>query len=426
MLCCEISKVELFVKSRTKIQDSRPDPVLLISWALFDFANSSYSAVIAAVIFPVYYVNVIVGNETGLGDLWWGRAISLSMAIVALSSPFLGGIADFAGLRKRFLFIYTFFCVSAVACFSLLDKGMALTGFILIVIANIGMEGGLVFYNSFLPLIAPREFLGRVSAWGFMVGYAGSIAALLISLCFIKIGKFSLVWLIVAAFFAIFSLPAFLFLPNDKKKETLLNSSIKGFMYIKRTFIEIFKNKNSLRFLISYFIYEDGVNTVIVFSSIFAAVTLGFNSQELIFLYLIVQATAFIGSFIMARPIDSWGPKKVVVLSLMMWSLVGIAAYFIKNKTIFWMLASFAGLGLGTVQAASRAFFARFIPSGKEAEYFGIYSLVGKSSAILGPLIFGYISSTFGSQRPAILSVTLFFLVGLVILYSVKEVIPAD
>jgi UMF1 family MFS transporter len=245
-----------------------------------------------------------------------------------------------------------------------------------------------------------------------MVGYAGSIAALLISLCFIKIGKFSLVWLIVAAFFAIFSLPAFLFLPNDKKKETLLNSSIKGFMYIKRTFIEIFKNKNSLRFLISYFIYEDGVNTVIVFSSIFAAVTLGFNSQELIFLYLIVQATAFIGSFIMARPIDSWGPKKVVVLSLMMWSLVGIAAYFIKNKTIFWMLASFAGLGLGTVQAASRAFFARFIPSGKEAEYFGIYSLVGKSSAILGPLIFGYISSTFGSQRPAILSVTLFFLVG--------------
>jgi UMF1 family MFS transporter len=145
MLCCEISKVELFVKSRTKIQDSRPDPVLLISWALFDFANSSYSAVIAAVIFPVYYVNVIVGNETGLGDLWWGRAISLSMAIVALSSPFLGGIADFAGLRKRFLFIYTFFCVSAVACFSLLDKGMALTGFILIVIANIGMEGGLVF-----------------------------------------------------------------------------------------------------------------------------------------------------------------------------------------------------------------------------------------------------------------------------------------
>jgi UMF1 family MFS transporter len=426
MLCCEISKVELFVKSRTKIQDSRPDPVLLISWALFDFANSSYSAVIAAVIFPVYYVNVIVGNETGLGDLWWGRAISLSMAIVALSSPFLGGIADFAGLRKRFLFIYTFFCVSAVACFSLLDKGMALTGFILIVIANIGMEGGLVFYNSFLPLIAPREFLGRVSAWGFMVGYAGSIAALLISLCFIKIGKFSLVWLIVAAFFAIFSLPAFLFLPNDKKKETLLNSSIKGFMYIKRTFIEIFKNKNSLRFLISYFIYEDGVNTVIVFSSIFATVTLGFNSQELIFLYLIVQATAFIGSFIMARPIDSWGPKKVVVLSLMMWSLVGIAAYFIKNKTIFWMLASFAGLGLGTVQAASRAFFARFIPSGKEAEYFGIYSLVGKSSAILGPLIFGYISSTFGSQRPAILSVTLFFLVGLVILYSVKEVISAD
>src|SRR5512139_1432508 len=122
----------------------------VLSWCLFDFANSSYSAVIAAVIFPVYYTNIVVGNESGQGDLWWGRAISLSMALVALSSPFLGGIADLARIRKRLLFCYTLLCVCSVACLAFLQKGMALEGFLLILLANLGMEGGLVFYNSFL------------------------------------------------------------------------------------------------------------------------------------------------------------------------------------------------------------------------------------------------------------------------------------
>ena len=127
----------------------------VLSWCLFDFANSSYSAVIAAVVFQVYYINVIVGNADHAGDLWWGRAISLSMLLVSLSSPFLGGIADHAGLRKRLLAVYTFICVAAVACFTLLTPGATALGFVLIALANIGMEGGLVFYNSFLPRIAP-------------------------------------------------------------------------------------------------------------------------------------------------------------------------------------------------------------------------------------------------------------------------------
>jgi UMF1 family MFS transporter len=137
------------------------NPKQIISWCLFDFANSSYSAVIAAVVFPVYYVSAIVGNQTGQGDLWWGRAISASMAFVALTSPFLGGIADYSGKRKRLLLIYTLLSVLAVACFSMLRKGMALEGFFLVLAANIGMEGGLVFYNSFLPEIADREYHGR-------------------------------------------------------------------------------------------------------------------------------------------------------------------------------------------------------------------------------------------------------------------------
>jgi UMF1 family MFS transporter len=392
----------------------------IISWTLFDFANSSYSAVIASVVFPVYYANTIVGNETGLGDLWWGRAISVSMAIVALSSPFLGGIADYGGKRKRFLFIYTALSVAAIASLSILNTGLVFEGFVMVIAANFGMEGGLVFYNSFLPRIAPREYQGRVSAWGFGVGYAGSIISLLFALPLIRAGRFEATWLMVAVFFSLCSTPAFLFLPKDVKSDSLIRSGIKGLRYTLTTLKEIWGRREPRKFLISYLIYEDGVNTVIVFSSIFAATTLGFKPEELIALYLIVQTMALLGAFVMAKPIDLLGPKKVVIISLLMWTSVAIIAFFVQTKTQFWLLASFAGLGLGTVQAATRAFYSQFILEGREAEYFGIYSLVGKSSAILGPLIFGQLSTTFRSQRPAIISIAAFFLIGMIILMTVK------
>ncbi|MCX5716707.1 MAG: MFS transporter [Nitrospirae bacterium] len=393
----------------------------VISWCLFDFANSSYSAVISAVIFPVYFANYIVGNEAGLGDLWWGRAVSLSMIFIVLTSPFLGGIADLGGIRKRLLFIYTMLCISAVASFSLIHKGMIAEGFVLIILANIGMEGGFAFYNSFLPEIAEKEYHGRVSAWGYAVGYAGSILSLILALTLINRGYFDLTWLMISAFFGIFSLPAFLFLPADRQKDSsLMHAASKGMRDTWMTFKKIWTNKETRKFLISYFIFEDGVNTVIVFSSIFAATTLGFNTKELVMLYIVVQISALAGSFIMARPIDVRGPKKVVSLSLLMWSSVSILTYFAESKLHFWIIASIAGFGLGTVQAATRAFFTQFVPSEHESEYFGVYSMVGKSSAIFGPLLFGYISSSFGSQRPAILSVAVFFLAGLISLQSVK------
>ncbi len=393
----------------------------LISWTLFDFANSSYSAVIAAVVFPVYYTQFIVGNEAGQGDLWWGRAISVSMAIVALSSPFLGGIADYGGFRKRFLFLYTALSVAAIACLSTLHKGMILQGFVLAALANLGMEGGLVFYNSFLPRIAPPDYQGRVSAWGFGVGYAGSILSLVLALPLVKAGYFPATWLMTAFFFSVFCTPALLFLPADgKEKFSVMEAALRGFRYTLRNLQEMWGRRELRKFLIAYLLYEDGVNTVIIFSSIFAATTLGFQSGNLIALYLVVQVTALLGAFAMAKPIDRWGPRKVVVLSLLLWTSVTTIAFFIQTQLQFWFLASFAGLGLGTVQAATRAFYTQFIPEGKEAEYFGVYSLVGKSSAILGPLVFGQLSSTFHSQRPAILSVAAFFLVGMILLCRMK------
>ena len=393
----------------------------LISWCLFDFANSSYSAVIAAVVFQVYYINVVVGNESGSGDLWWGRAISLSMLVVSLSSPFLGGIADYAGRTKSLLAMYTLVCVVAIAGFCLLSPGAALLGFLLIVIANIGMEGGLVFYNSFLPRIAPRDHQGRVSGWGFGVGYAGSIIALLLALPLAQAGRLDLVWLMVAAFFGFFSLPAFFFLPHDAPTGiSAVQAGISGSRNALATLREIWRRKEPRKFLIAYLIYEDGVNTVIVFSSSLAATTFGFLQTELIGLYLSVQVAALAGAFLLSKPTDTWGPKKVVMLSLLLWTIVGVATYFVQTKSGFWLVACIAGLGLGSVQAGTRAFYTQFVPGGKEAEYFGVYSLVGKSSAILGPLVFGTISAACGSQRPAILSIAIFFVLGLVLLSRVK------
>jgi UMF1 family MFS transporter len=393
----------------------------ILSWCLFDFANSSYSAVIAGVVFQVYYINRIVGNEGGKGDLWWGTAISASMLFVSLSSPFLGGIADYGGLRKRLLAFYTYLCILAVAAFSLLMPGAAFAGFILIIIANIGMEGGLVFYNSFLPQIAPVEYQGRVSGWGFGVGYAGSILSLLIALPLVKAGGFGLIWLMVAVFFALFSVPAFLFLPGDNR--TGVTASQAGVMGIRKamsTLREIWSRKEPRKFLLSYLIYEDGVNTVIVFSSSLAATTFAFGQSELIGLYLVVQVTALIGAFLLSKPTDTWGPKRVVTFSLLLWSLVAMAAFVVQSKAHFWAVACTAGLGLGSVQAGTRAFYTQFIPAGKEAEYFGVYSLVGKSSAVIGPLLFGQVSAAFGSQRPAILSIAAFFIIGLILLRQVN------
>lgn len=394
----------------------------IISWCLFDFANSSYSAVIAAVLFQVYYINVIVGNDAGKGDLWWGRAISLSMLLVSLSSPFLGGIADHAGLRKRLLGLYTLLCVLAVAAFSLLTPGAVLTGFLLIVFANIGMEGGLVFYNSYLPQIAPPDYQGRVSGWGFTIGYAGSIAALLIALPLAKTGKFDLIWLMVAVFFALFSLPALLFLPKDQRSpETAVQAGIHGAKNAWKTLREMLRLREPRKFLFAYLIYEDGVNTVIVFSSSLAATTFGFGQVELVMLYLAVQITALIGAFILSKPTDTWGPKIIVIGSLLLWAGVAVSAYFVQTKEQFWILAGTAGFGLGSVQAGTRAFYTRFIPLGKEAEYFGVYSLVGKTSAVIGPLVFGQVAAAFGSQRPAILSIAAFFIIGLVLLSFVNN-----
>ncbi len=395
----------------------------IAAWALYDFANSVYPAVITTAVFSVYYARAIVGNEEGLGDLWWGRVVSVSVLFVAMSSPLLGAIADWGGIRKKMLFLYTYVCVAAVALFVTIEPGMILWGFVLGVVANIGFEGALVYYNAYLPDLAPPERRGFVSGLGFGVGYAGSIAGLLLALPLVTRGQFDLTWLSVAVFFALFSIPTFLFLPKDLPGErTVLQAAIDGLTGFRRIVGEVLQHRELRRFLLAFFFYIDGVLTVIVFASLFAAETLGFARQELICLFLVVQVSALLGAFALAKPTDIWGPKRVITLTLVLWTSIVIAAYFIESKTAFFMMAVVAGTGLGVVQAASRSMMAALIPKGKEAEMFGFYAFCGKSSSVLGPFVFGQISIALGgNQRVAVLAIGAFFLVGLVLLQRVTD-----
>jgi len=393
----------------------------IVAWCLYDFANSSVSAIVVATIFPVWYAQAIVGNAQGQGDVWWGLVSSSTMVIVALTSPLLGGIADHAGVRKPFFVALTLSAVAGSALLSTLEPGMVVRGFVFAVLTLVTYEAAIVYYNAYLPALVPPERFGSVSAMGFAVGYGGSMVAFLAAYPFAAMGRYGACFLVTAAQFGLFALPAFVLLPADTRHPMPLTQAVRrGILDTFATLREIVTEPRRLalrRFLLAYFVYEDGVNTVIFFAGIFASKTLGFTFPEIIVLFMLVQLTALLGSAAWARPSDRQGPRFVITVTLVQWIAVVVIAYFVRAKWQFWVVAILAGSGLGAIQAASRALMARFVPRDREAEFFGFYSLVGKTGAVLGPLVFGGVSWMMGGdQRAAILAVGLFFVVGLVLL----------
>jgi len=397
----------------------------IVAWTLYDFANSAFAAIIQATVFPAYYANLVVGNAEGRGDFWWGLAVSVAMALVAASSPVCGGIADHAGVRKPFLVWLTVAAVAATALMATIGPGMVVRGFALAVAGIVTYEAAFVYYNSYLPRITQPATLGRVSAAGFAVGYAGSLVAFLAAWPFAAAGAYWACFLVAAALFGAFSIPAFVALPADARRPVPLRVAVaRGLGDTRRTLREILRDPGRAemrRFLTAYLVYEDGVNTVIAFSAVFAAKTLGFGFGEIIGLFMLVQISALLGSAAWARTTDTRGPKLVVTVTLVQWAAVTVLAYFVQVKWHFWAVAILAGTGLGAIQAASRTFMATLVPPAREAEFFGFYALVGKTGAILGPLVFGLVSSSMrGDQRAAIVAVGLFFVVGLALLARVR------
>ena len=392
------------------------------AWALFDFANSVYPAVIVSVVFQIYFIESVVGNEAGEGDAWWGRAVSLSALIVALSAPVLGAIADRAGVRKRFMAFCVAMCITGVALFTTLEPGMVLYGFLIFLVANVGFEACLVFYNAYLPDIVPPEKRGWVSGVGFGFGYAGSALGLIMALPFATT-NIQVVWILVAGMFLIFSLPTFIYLPRDGEGTmTVPRAALWGLTSFRELWGEVIAQKELRRYLLAYFFYIDGVLTAIYMSSTLASNTFGYEQTELIYLYLAIQISALVGAFLLAKPTDRLGPKKVVTGVLGLWITIAIAIFFVESKAAFAVIGLLAGFGLGSVQSASRAFMASLIPDGRESEMFGFYALCGKSSSVIGPLVFGQVAlMTGGNQKVSVMSISVLFVVGALLLQRVND-----
>ncbi len=403
----------------------------IFSWTLFDFANTAFSVIIITVIFPRYFIGHVAGGQRWL----WGLAVSLSMLSAAILAPPLGAAADFSRNRKRYLLIFTLASVACTALLSTVHEGMIIAGMALFIIANLGFEGGIVFYDAFLPGLTTRKNYGRVSGYGFAMGYVGSLAILLIVNAMLPassdpgyLGVVRLSFIVAAVFFLIFSLPLFLFVSEPPvagvPPPSLMRAGIQRALGTFRLLFIERKHPSLARFLIAFFIYNDGVLTIIAFAAIFAEQVLQMSDTEIISFFAVVQTSAIAGSAAFGVITDRIGPKKTISITLFLWIGIVIAAYFITTTGQFYVVALAAGVAMGSSQSASRSFMALLTPRNREAEFFGFYDgLCGKASAVVGPLLFGILADLTG-ERNAALAIGIFFVAGLVLLQRVTEPPP--
>jgi UMF1 family MFS transporter len=402
-----------------------------LGWLLYDFANNSFSVMIVTFVYPVYFKSVICAGLGNLGDLLWGVNGSISLVVVALLSPVLGAAADLSGKRKTFLVISAFLCIFLTAQLAWVGSGMIFWGMAVFIGANIAYQTGQVFYNAFLPDLAPPEEVGRLSGYGWAAAYAGGIAMLLLSIPFLKSGapeNARLVFLLTASFYLLFSLPAFLFLPSRAKQagaaQTPAALFSAGLKQVKKTLSRLGEYRQLTRFLLAYFVYMEGVSTISFYASIYAQDTLGFTLPELVQFYLALQTIGVAGAIGFGFLSDRIGPRKSLILLLSLWSLVGLGAAAATSKEFFWAVSSLGALCLASVGAVSRSMIALMVEPAQQAEIFGFYGISGKFSSAVGPLVFGAISHLSGSQRLAMLAVGLLFILGLALLLRVEEPAP--
>ncbi len=397
------------------------DKKKIFIWTLFDFANTSFSIVVVTFIYAVYFKKVVTDGKP-IGDLYWSVGTSAAMIITAVIAPILGAIADYSAGKKRFLLFFTLLCIVSTAALFNVGRGDVWLGLLLFIFANVGFEAGLVFYDAFLPEITVPKNYGRVSGYGFAMGYLGSLATLAIVYPFIHAEMIRESFVVSALFFLVFSLPLFIYLNDNRKKVDNPESFVTiGLRRVWNTITHLKYHKNLAIFLLAYFFYIEGVNTIIFFSGNYASTTLGFSETELLVFFLTVQTTAIVGSVILGILADSIGQKKTIVITIIMWLITVMIAYMITDKNGFYVVGLLAGAAMGSSQSTSRSLMSKLTPPERKTEFFGFYSFFGKSSAIIGPLVFGLVSFATGNQRFAIVSIGFFFLVGLLILLKVQD-----
>ncbi|MCA9730813.1 MFS transporter [candidate division KSB1 bacterium] len=402
------------------------DGKAIFAWAMYDFANSAFTTLVITFIYSAFFVSQIAENGI-VGTSLWSNGISISALLIALLSPIFGAIADSGGYRKKMLLFWTYLSIIATFMLYTVLPGEPMKAILWLIIANVAFEMGIVFNNAFLPDVAPPEKVGRISGYGWAVGYLGGLLALFIALGFVlpadnpfwgvtqEMGKnIRVTNILVAVWFLVFSLPVIFWLEESKKKKTeksqaLIKQSIKQ---IRETFREVRKYRQIVRLLVARLFYNDGLLTVFTFGGVYAKETFGFTFDEIIAFGIVLNVMAGLGAFIFGYIDDKVGAKNTIQVSNVVLSIAIIVAVFAPTKFWFWIAGILVGIFSGPNQSASRSLMARFVPLKKDSEFFGFYAFSGKATAFLGPLLLGKLTLIFASQRAGIAVLLLFFIVG--------------
>jgi UMF1 family MFS transporter len=412
------------------------------SWYLYDFGNSAYAAVVLLAIYSAYFKEEVVGGAEG--SRLWGIAIGIAMLVVAVLSPILGTIADFSGSKKRLLFFFTSMSCLFTALLFFVQQGNIVTGMLFFILAEIGYRSSQVFYDALLPEIAGPDEISRVSGNGWAVGSVGGIVCLLIVLALILLvgGPFivRLSFLITAVFFIASSLPLFLWMRERAQAQPLPAGETYLGLALRRlaiTFRAMRRFREAIKFIVAFLIYNDGIIMALDFAAIVGAVLFGMNQQQLIILMIIAQVTSVAGAYLFGMLAHSTTSKRALLISLVLMTGAVVAMYFNRSLVGYFIIASTASFALTGVQSVSRTLVGVFSPPGQSAEFFGFFSVAGRTSSFIGPTVFGivaaeatqwYLAQGNGAQiseelghRVAILSILVFLVFGLVLLLFVNE-----
>lgn len=406
-------------------------PRELWAWAMYDFANSGYTTVVITAIFNAYFVAEVAGNAQW-ATLAWTLALAISYALIMLTAPVLGAYADVHAAKKRLLGVTTVGCVLATAALGWVGPGDLWLGIVLIVLSNFFFGSGENIIAAFLPELARGRGLGRVSGWGWGLGYVGGLVSLGLSLAYVtwaqgqgqQAAQFvPVTMLITAGLFALASLPTFLFLreraiPNPALQAHSVAAS--AFARVAQTLKRVHHYRDLRLFLICTVFYQAGIMAVVSLAAIYATQVMGFSTQDTLQLILVVNVTAAIGAFFFGYLQDRIGHIPSIALVLSGWLVVVLLVWFARGSGLFWLAANLAGLCLGGSQSAGRALVGLLSPANRRAEFFGLWGLAVKLSAILGPVTYGLVSwLSHGDHRLAMLMTGGYFLVGLALLSHV-------
>ena len=401
------------------------------SWAFYDWANSAYSTTVMAGFFPLFFKEYWADpHNPSQSTFYLGMANSIASMVVAALAPLLGSVADQGSAKKKFLTFFAFLGVIMTGGLWMVAQGNWQMAVLFYVIATIGFASGNVFYDALLPGLASEERVDAVSSLGFGLGYLGGGLLFLVNVfMYLKPEIFGipdgataikLSFLSVAVWWAVFTIPLILFVPEPKNYENIdFNNAIRmGWVQLVQTFKEIRNMKVVGTFLLAYWFYIDGVDTIIRMAVDYG-MSLNFPGESLIIALLIVQFVAFPAALIYGWLASKIGAKTGIMVGITAYSFITLLGYFMTEAWHFYVLAILIGLFMGGIQALSRSLYTRIIPPDKSAEFFGFYNMLGKFSAVIGPILLGSISLMTGNVRIGLMSIVVLFIGGGIVLYKV-------